>query len=408
MADPVVRRRRGGEDDDDPRERMKASETKPAENETAEETDAGLESDSLFEPPVPTDADNPYGRPGPPISRSSAFYKGFIGALGVAIAIALVFAFRDALAVLELVLVAVVLAIGLNPIVELAIRRGIKRGWAVLGVAVLVVGVLAAVVIIVGGVLRDQIVTLIDDAPKLLNDLRKNATIRHLDQKYHIISDLEQKLRDPNFLTDYFGGVFNVGLSVLRGVAGVVIVFILTLYFLAALPSVKRNLYSLAPASRRTRVAHLGDEILRRVGRYVIGAFLVACLAGTVSLLFMLSVGLSAYALPLALMVALLDLVPLVGSILGASIVSIVGFANSLPIGIACVVFYVIYETLEGYVIYPRVMRSSVDVPEYVTIIAVLVGGAVGGIVGALLALPIGAAILLLIREVWVRRQDAS
>jgi predicted PurR-regulated permease PerM len=155
-------------------------------------------------------------------------------------------------------------------------------------------------------------------------------------------------------------------------------------------------------------VAHLGDEILRRVGRYVIGAFLVACLAGTVSLLFMLSVGLSAYALPLALMVALLDLVPLVGSILGASIVSLVGFANSLPIGIACVVFYVIYETLEGYVIYPRVMRSSVDVPEYVTIIAVLVGGAVGGIVGALLALPIGAAILLLIREVWVRRQDTS
>jgi predicted PurR-regulated permease PerM len=408
MADPVVRRRRGGEDDDEPRERMKASETKSAENEAAEEADAEPGSDSLFEAPVPTDAENPYGRPGPPISRASAFYKGFIGALGVAIALALVFAFRDALAVLELVLVAVVLAIGLNPIVELAIRRGVKRGWAVLGVAVLALGVLAAVVIIVGGVLRDQIVTLIDDAPKLLNDLRKNATIRHLDQKYHIISDLEQKLRDPNFLTDYFGGVFNVGLSVLRGVAGVVIVFILTLYFLAALPSLKRSLYSLAPASRRTRVGQLGDEILRRVGRYVIGAFLVACLAGTVSLLFMLSVGLSAYALPLALMVALLDLVPLVGSILGASIVSIVGFANSLPIGIACVVFYVIYETLEGYVIYPRVMRSSVDVPEYVTIIAVLVGGAVGGIVGALLALPIGAAILLLIREVWVRRQDTS
>jgi predicted PurR-regulated permease PerM len=408
MADPVVRRRRGGEDDEDPRERMKASESPPATGDAPEEADAEPESQSLFEPPVPTDADNPYGRPGPPISRSSAFYKGFVGALGVAIAIALVFAFQDALEVLELVLVAVVLSIGLNPIVELAIRRGIKRGWAVLGVAVLVAGVLTAVVIIVGGVLRDQIVTLIDDAPKLLNDLRKNATIRHLDQKYHIISDLEQKLRNPNFLTDYFGGVFNVGLSVLRGVAGVVIVFILTLYFLSALPSLKRNLYSLAPASRRTRVAHLGDEILRRVGRYVIGAFLVACLAGTVSLLFMLSVGLSAYALPLALMVALLDLVPLVGSILGASIVSLVGFANSLPIGIACVVFYVIYETLEGYVIYPRVMRSSVDVPEYVTIIAVLVGGAVGGIVGALLALPIGAAILLLIREVWVRRQDVS
>ena len=118
--------------------------------------------------------------------------------------------------------------------------------------------------------------------------------------------------------------------------------------------------------------------------------------------------GLGQYALPLAVMVALLDLVPLVGSITGASLVCIVGLANSLTIGIACIVFYLVYETLEGYVIYPRVMRSSVDVPEYVTIIAVLVGGALGGVVGALLALPIGAGALLIVQEVWVRRQDVS
>jgi predicted PurR-regulated permease PerM len=202
--------------------------------------------------------------------------------------------------------------------------------------------------------------------------------------------------------------VFNVGLTVLHWMINLIIIYVLTLYFLAALPVIKRTLYGLAPASRRERVGQLGDEILRRVGRYVIGVFLVATLAGTVSLIFMFSVGLGQYALPLAGLVALLDLVPLVGSILGASIVTIVGLANSLPIGIACIVFYVIYETLEGYVIYPRVMRSSVDVPEYVTIIAVLLGGAVGGIVGALLALPIAAAGLLLVREVWLRRQDQS
>jgi predicted PurR-regulated permease PerM len=134
----------------------------------------------------------------------------------------------------------------------------------------------------------------------------------------------------------------------------------------------------------------------------------VALLAGTVSFVFLLSAGLSAYALPLAMLVALLDLVPLVGSILGASIVVMVGFAHSAGLGIVCVIFYVIYETIEGYVIYPRVMRSSVDVPEYLTIVAVLLGGAVAGIIGALLALPMAAAVLLLIREVWVRRQDAS
>ena len=245
-------------------------------------------------------------------------------------------AVREAADTLELVLIAAFLAVGLNPIVEYAIRRGVKRGWAVL-----VVGVADRSAwsprssIVVGGVLRNQITTLINDAPKLLDDLRKHKSIAHLDHKYHIISSIEQKLKSPNFAEKYFGGVFNVGLSVLHGVLNVVVVFILTLYFLAALPVVKRTLYSLAPASRRERVGQLGDEILRRVGRYVIGAVLVALLAGTVSLIFLFVVGLGQYALPLAMLVALLDLVPLVGSILGATIVSVVGLANSLPIGIA-------------------------------------------------------------------------
>jgi predicted PurR-regulated permease PerM len=310
--------------------------------------------------------------------------------------------------VLLLVLVAIFLAVGLNPMVELLIRRGWRRGWAVLVVAVVVLGVISTVVIAFVGVLRNQILSLVDDAPHLLQDLLKHKTIRHLDQKYHIIYDLETRLKDPNFAQKTFGGIFNAGLSVLHAVASTVVVFVLTLYFLAALPTLKRGVYSLAPASRRARVGQLGDEILRRVGRYVMGAFSVALLAGTVSLIFLLIVGLGDYALPLAVLVALLDLVPLVGSIIGASVVSIVGLATSLPIGIACIAFYLVYETLEGYVIYPRVMRSSVDVPEYVTIVAVLLGGAVAGVIGALLALPIAAAALLLLREVWVRRQDTS
>jgi predicted PurR-regulated permease PerM len=399
MADPVVRSR-DAEDDSTALPDAPA----PAPPEDEEPARPG----SLFETVEPERAETAFGRLGPPISRQTAFYRGFFGALGVLVAVVAAFAVREAAATLELVLIAAFLAVGLNPIVEYGIRRGVKRGWAVLAVALLIVGIATALVIVVGGVLRDQITTLIDDAPQLLNDLRKHKSIAHLDHKYHIISSLEDKLKSPNFAEDTFGGVFNVGLSVLQGVLNTVVVFILTLYFLAALPVIKRTLYTLAPASRRERVGQLGDEILRRVGRYVVGAFLVALLAGTVSLIFMFSVGLGEYALPLAMLVALLDLVPLVGSILGASIVSIVGLANSLPIGIACIVFYLIYETLEAYVIYPRVMRSSVDVPEYVTVIAVLLGGAVAGIVGALLALPIAAGSLLLIREVWVRRQDQS
>jgi predicted PurR-regulated permease PerM len=363
---------------------------------------------SLFDSTPNADDDNPYGTPGKPVSRNSAIYRGFWMTIGVALALAVVLAVNEAASVLLLILVSAFLAVGLNPIVEFLIRRNVKRSWAVLVVAALMLGIIALVITVFVGVLRDQITSFIDDAPHLLQDLKRHKTIAHLDDKYHIISDLQEKLEDPNLAQKTFGGIYNVGLGVFRALASTLIVLVLTLYFLASLPQLKRALFSLAPASRRERVNQLGDEILRRVGRYVIGAFLVALLAGTVTTLFLVSVGLSQYALALALAVALLDLIPLVGAITGAAIVCVVCLADSLAVGVAALIFYLIYETLEGYVIYPRVMRSSVDVPEYVTIVAVLLGGAVAGIVGALLALPMAAAILLIGREVWVRRQDTA
>ncbi|MGN6605426.1 MAG: AI-2E family transporter [Jatrophihabitans sp.] len=361
---------------------------------------------SLFESGPPDSAS--FGVPGVPISRNAAFYRGFVATLGVLLALVLGMAVREASQVIELVVVAAFLAIGLNPIVEFAIRRGWKRAWAVLLVGVLFLGLVTVIVYSVGGVLRNQLVSLINDAPRLIDDLRRNRTVGNLDRKYHFLTDLQKKIESGDLSKKTFGGIFDIGVSVVQAVANVLVIFVLTLYFLASLPTVKLAMYSLAPASRRERVAHLGDEILRRVGRYVIGAFLVATLAGTVTAAFLVSSGLGNYALPLALLVALLDLVPLVGSILGALTVTIVAFANSLGTGIAAAIFYLVYETLEGYVIYPRVMRSSIDVPEYVTIVAVLLGGAVDGIVGALIALPLVAAILLLAQEVWVRRQDLN
>jgi predicted PurR-regulated permease PerM len=354
------------------------------------------------------DGENPHGTPGAPISREAPFFRGFMWALGALTALVLALAIRDAESVLILVLISAFLAIGLDTVARFATRHGITRGWAVLGIAVVFLGVVTAVVFVVGGALRTQVSSFIDDAPHLLTELRRNRTIAHLDSKYHLIAKLQDKLQSSDLASTAMSQLFTVGASVVSAVAGVVVVFVLTLYFLAALPRITRAAYSLAPASRRERVSKLGDEILRRVGGYAVGAVLVALIAGTVTAVFTVCVGLGDYALALGLLVALLDLLPLVCALLGAATVCLVGFATSLPVGIAAVIFYVIYEVLEGYVIYPRVMRSSVDVPEYVTIVAVLLGGAVGGIVGALLALPTAAALLLLVREVWVRRQDAS
>jgi predicted PurR-regulated permease PerM len=354
------------------------------------------------------DQGSDFGPPGPPLSRDTPFLRGFFWVLGGLAALVLGFAVRDAAAELELVLIAAFVAIGLNPVVALAERRGMKRGWAVLAVALVFLALLTAVVFVLASALRSQFNALVDEAPHLLDDLRRNRSIAHLDARYHVLSKLETKLQDADLSGTIASGLFSAGASILNAVVSTVIVFVLTLYFLAALPRITKAGYSLAPASRRERVGKLGDEILHRVGGYAIGAVLVALIAGTVTLILLFSVGLGRYAFVLALLVALLDLLPLVGALIGATIVCLVGLATSLSVGITCIVFYLIYETLEGYVIYPRVMRSSVDVPEYVTIVAVLVGGAVGGIIGALMALPAAAAFILLVREVWVRRQDAA
>ena len=352
------------------------------------------------------EADHGLGKPGPPLSRNSAFHRGLFGGLGVLVALLIGEAVTAAASVITLVLIAMFLAVSLEPVVALATRRGVPRGFAVLVVSLILFAVVASVALVLGTLVRDQVVRLVDNAPHLLDDLRRNRTIRTLDSRFHLIPKLEHKLQSANLADTLAGGAFDLGVSILNGVADTIVVVILAIYLLAALPSLKVAAYSLAPESRRDRVGRLVDEILRRSGGYAIGAVLVALTAGTVSALFLVGVGLSEYALALGLVVALLDLLPLVGSLLGAGIVVVVCFATSASTGLVALIFYIVYETFEGYVLYPRVMRSTVDVPEYVTIVAVLIGGAVAGIVGALLALPTAAAMLLLVREVWVRRQD--
>ena len=186
------------------------------------------------------------------------------------------------------------------------------------------------------------------------------------------------------------------------------IIVVLTLYFLASMNSTKAALYQLAPASRRDRVAKLGDRVLAGVGGYVSGAFVVALAAGLSSLVFLFIVGLGEYAVALAFVVALLDVIPMIGATIGAVIVTAIGFATDPTIGLACLIFYVVYQQVENYVIYPRVMSRSVDLPGAVIVIAALVGAALLGVVGALLAIPTAAAILMLVREVFVRRQDTA
>ena len=270
----------------------------------------------------------------------------------------------------------------------------------------MVIGI-ALFVMAIGPVISDQVASLSDSAPTWLDQIQRNRYVQDLDQKYDVIDRVRDYVEDGNWASGLFGGVLGFGLQVLSTLANAFVVIVLTLYFLAGLETTKNALYRLAPASRRDRVSKLGDRVIESVGGYVSGAFIVALCAGISSLIFLFIVGLGEYAVALAFVVALLDVIPMIGATLGAIIVSAIGFAEDPRIGLACVIFYVVYQQLENYVIYPRVMTRSVDIPGAVTVIAALVGAALLGVIGALLAIPTAAAILMLTREIVIRRQDA-
>ncbi|MCB0895983.1 MAG: AI-2E family transporter [Nocardioides sp.] len=354
---------------------------------------------------IPTRGDD-LGEPGPPLDHRAPFYVGFIGGLGALTAIWLGLHVQAVGSTLMLVVVALFLAAGLNPAVEFFERHGLRRSVAVLTVIILFLIAVALFLVAIAPVIADQVTALSKNVPTWLDELQHNRDIQRLDDKYDIINKAKDYVAQGDLVGRLFGGALGIGLAVLGALFNGFVIIVLTLYFLSSLEKVKSALVSLAPASRRERVAKLGDRVLHGVGGYVSGAFIVAVCAGISSLIFLFVAGLGQYAVALAFVVALLDVIPMIGATIGAVIVTAIAFATDWKIGVACIVFYVLYQQIENYVIYPRVMSKSVDVPGAVTVIAALVGAALFGIVGALMAIPTAAAILMLVREVWIRRQD--
>ena len=345
--------------------------------------------------------------PAPSLLRHSPFSIGFVGALGALAAIFLAQQLLGISSILILLVMAMFLAIGLNPVVEMFMRRGMKRGLSVLLVLVVVIGVVALFVVAVAPVISEQIATITRNAPGWLDDLQANSQVQKLDDQYDIIARAREYVEQGGFGQKLFGGALGVGLKVLSALANSLIVIVLMIYFLASLPSIKHAAYSLAPASRRPRVSELGDKIIRSTGAYVAGAFVVAVCAGISTLVFSLVVGLGAYAFALAFVVGLFSLIPIVGAFVSGAIMTLLALTVSPTVALIALIYYLAYQQLESYVIYPRIMKKSVDIPGSVTVVAALVGGALLGIVGALLAVPVAAALLLLHREVFLKRQDA-
>mgnify|MGYP003296260364 CR=1 FL=1 len=255
---------------------------------------------------------------------------------------------------------------------------------------------------------RDQVGQLADKTPDYVQQLQDNKRIADLDTRFHFLNKAQQYLNHPeNAGTKIFGGVLGVGKIVFSAFFSTLTVLILTLYFLSNLPAIKSSFYRAVPRSRRARVGLLTDEILERVGGYVAGALTIAACAGVTTFVLLLVLGVP-YPVALALLVAITDIIPLVGATIGAAAVTLVAFFVSAKVGLIAGAYYIAYQQIENYVLYPRVMKRSVDVSPAATVVAVLIGGSLLGVLGALLAIPIAAAVQLVLQEVVIPRQDEA
>ena len=346
---------------------------------------------------------------GLPLDRQSPFYVGFLGALGVLVAIGLVRALQQLDTVLTLLLVSLFLTLALNPVVEALIRRGFTRGWsvaAVFGGLIVVFALLGSFVI---PPVAQQGGDLVARAPTYLTNFTSQSWVQDIDQHYQVLSRAQQeinaKLTDGTFVSQVFGGVLDAGKALASGIFSTLTVLILVLYFLATLPMLKGAIYALVPATRRPRVVSLSEEVMRRVGSYAIGQVAVASVNAFFSWLMMLVVGIP-YAAVLAVAVGFLGLVPMVGATLGAGVVGIVALFDEPKKAVIAIIYYIVYQQLENYAVMPRIMQRTVSVPGAVTVVAAMTGGALMGMLGALIAIPAAAGLLLIYEEVIVPRQD--
>jgi predicted PurR-regulated permease PerM len=348
-----------------------------------------------------------YGRIGQPFDRQSPFFVGLTGAFGVAVVFLVVSAVLAAGQILLLLALTVVIAVGLDPAVVWIHRRGIPRWAAVVVVLAVALGIFAGFIAVAVPIMVHQASTLANKIPHYLQTLNnKHTFLGKLNGRYHIVKSI-QKFISKGGSSAIAGGVLGFGKLALDLIAAVILVLIISIYLLADLPRVKRGLYQLAPASRRPRMVLLTDEILSRIGGYVLGDLFTSFIAGFGTWAWCLALGIP-YALLLGLLVALLDLIPVVGSTVGGIIVALIALTVSPTVAVATAAFYFVYRFLEDYLFTPRVMARTVQVPGLLTVIATVIGGTLLGIIGALIAIPIAAAIKLIIEQTAIPSLDRS
>jgi predicted PurR-regulated permease PerM len=332
------------------------------------------------------------------------FRFGFLATAGGLLIVLVALAVLHTSTVVTTVLAAGFFAVGLNAPAGWLMRRGLSRAtasWLLFGVfSLLGCGGVA----LLAPVLTDQVSSLMAAIPDQVDRLLADDRWNQVSGSRQVNEAIKDALTPAN-ITAALTGLLGGALSIVSGLAMLVTAFILTFFVLAAFDRLRAGAYRMLPRSGRDRLTPLFDEILGKVSAYLVGAIGIATVAGTTALIYMLLTGIP-YALLLALVVAFLDTIPQVGATIGACVVVAVSLGQGLGLAIATTVFFIVYQQVENWLIYPRVMNRAVKISNLAAVLAVLVGFSLFGVLGVLIAVPGFAGAQLLVRELYLPRQE--
>jgi predicted PurR-regulated permease PerM len=319
-----------------------------------------------------------------------------LGALAVLAAAAAVYTTR---AVLIRVLIALFIAISLDPAVRMLTRRGMRRGLAVLIIFLVASGLVAAFLVSVIPALVHQFEALVRDFPGYLASLQeRSARFRGLSDRLQLTSRIQGLLADlPGRLGS---GLLGLTRRLFGALFSTLTVLVLTIYFMADLPRLRHGVMRLFPHAHRARFGQISQVMVDKVGDYMIGNLLISLAAGLASFAVLQGLGVP-FAVPLAFVVALCDLIPMIGAALGAVVCVLAALLTTdlWPTTVIVALFFVAYQQLENYLIAPRILRHTVSLSAAAVLLASLIGGTVLGLVGALMAIPVAAGLKVVLAE---------
>jgi predicted PurR-regulated permease PerM len=310
------------------------------------------------------------------------------------------------------VFIAAFLALALNPAVEWFEAHGVSRRGAAVGITFVgAIGVIVAVGALFVPTLVNEVNSFANAVPDYVEDLTKGrGRLGFLERDYHIVERIRAAIEEhgAGSILGVTAPALAVAQSVFSVIIGAVAIAFLTFFMLLDGPRLVERFYNFLPDSARPRWQRVGHEIYRTVGGYVTGNVVISVIAGVAAAIALFALG-SKYSVALAVVVAILDLVPLAGATMAAVIVSTVVFIELGWVkGVIIIVFFLVYQQLENHVLQPIIYGRTVQLSPLVVLVSVLIGAELAGILGALAAIPVAGIVQAVGREFLRYRSETA